>query len=78
MDPLESYLGRVHYLKQLASIEVLKWTGWLLKREDRPTFFERFERERAVQYSLDSGVLGTVYHIRHIGDEPPGKRAQNG
>jgi hypothetical protein len=37
-------------LRKLDLIEVLNWTGTLLNRVDRATFFRRFEKEQAVQY----------------------------
>ncbi|MBW3623788.1 MAG: N-6 DNA methylase, partial [Armatimonadetes bacterium] len=38
------------HLRPLGLVEVLDWTAAALNRVDRPTFFERFEEEHAVQY----------------------------
>lgn len=37
-------------LKRLGVDEVLNWAGMVLNRVDRPSFFEKFEEEHAVQY----------------------------
>jgi len=37
-------------LRPLALVEVLDWAGAALNRVDRPSFFDRFQEEHAVQY----------------------------